>query len=209
MRALLTLNTGSSSIKFRLFGLSADLPFLLGGKVTDIGGNAVFQVHEEEHSRDETHILPTGTTHESALSYVLDWLLSHQDGWTLDAAAHRIVHGGERYRAPVRLDAEAMRYLQSLCPLAPLHQPHNLAAIDALAKLHTNLPQYGCFDTAFHTGHDALRIAYALPESARAHGVRRYGFHGLSYAWIAHCLRCDYPALSQARVVAAHLGNGA
>lgn len=209
MQALLTLNTGSSSIKFRLFGLAEDLPFLLGGKVTDIGGNPVFQVHEEEHSRDETHTLPADTTHDSALAYVLECLLSHQDGWTLAAAAHRIVHGGERYRAPVRLDQEAMRYLQSLCPLAPLHQPHNLLAVDALWKHDPNLPQYGCFDTAFHAGHDALRSAYALPESVRAQGVRRYGFHGLSYAWIARCLQQDYPTLATGRVVAAHLGNGA
>ncbi len=209
MQALLTLNTGSSSIKFRLFGLTEALPFLLGGKVTDIGGTPVFQVHAEEQSRDETHVLPKDSTHASALAYVLDWLLSHQQGWQLTAAAHRIVHGGPRFHAPMRLDKEAVAYLKTLCPLAPLHQPHNLLAIEALWRYQPDLPQFGCFDTAFHAQHDAIRSAYAVPESMRQKGVRRYGFHGLSYAWIAHRLRRDHPKLAQGRVVAAHLGNGA
>lgn len=209
MQALLTLNTGSSSIKFRLFGLTEALPFLLGGKVTDIGGVPVFQVHEEEHSRDETHELPKDSTHESALAYVLDWLMEHQQGWVLASAAHRIVHGGERYSAPVRLDDEAMQYLQSLCPLAPLHQPHNLVAVEALRKYNKDLPQYGCFDTAFHARHDAIRASFAVSEAIRAQGVKRYGFHGLSYDWITHCLRREHPRLAKGRVVAAHLGNGA
>jgi len=209
MQALLTLNTGSSSIKFRLFGLTDSLPFLLGGKVTDIGGTPLFQVHTEEQSRDETHALPTDSTHASALAYVLDWLLSHQQGWQLTAAAHRIVHGGLRFCAPMRLDTEAVAYLKTLCPLAPLHQPHNLLAIEALWQHQPDLPQFGCFDTAFHAQHDDIRSAYAVPESVREKGVRRYGFHGLSYAWIAHRLERDHPTLAQGRVVAAHLGNGA
>lgn len=209
MRTLLTLNTGSSSIKFRLFGLSEALPFILGGKVTDIGGTPVFQVHEQEHSRDEIHPLPAHSDHASAIAYVLDWLLSHQDGWTLDAAAHRIVHGGARYTTPIPLDEAALSYLHALCPLAPLHQPHNLLAVEALWQHLPTLPQYGCFDTAFHTTQDALHTSYALPESARAAGVRRYGFHGLSYEWIAHRLERDHPILAKGKVVAAHLGNGA
>jgi acetate kinase len=209
MQALLTLNTGSSSIKFRLFGLQEDLPFLLGGKVTDIGGTPAFQIHGQEHTRDANCDLPQESTHASALAYVLDWLLSHQDGWQLTAAAHRIVHGGPRYSTPVRLEAEDVAYLKTLSPLAPLHQPHNLLAVEALQRHQLDLPQYGCFDTAFHAHHDALRSAYALPEAMRHQGVRRYGFHGLSYDWIAHCLKRDRPALAEGRVVAAHLGNGA
>lgn len=208
MQALLTLNTGSSSIKFRLFGLAEDLPFLLGGKVTDIGGNPVFQVHEEEHSKDTTEALPLGTTQHSAMDFILHWLESHNTSWKLAAAAHRIVHGGTRYTHAARLTPETRSYLASLNPLAPLHQPHNLAAVDALAKLHPNLPQYGCFDTAFHMRHDPLFSTYALPLSLREQGVRRYGFHGLSYQWIARCLALDFPHLAQGKVVAAHLGNG-
>lgn len=209
MQALLTLNTGSSSIKFRLFGLSDELPFLLGGKVTDIGGSPKFHVQENEDSRAESHAMPGDSTHETALAFVLDWLLERQQGWTLAGAAHRIVHGGERFSNPARLDREAMDYLQNLCPLAPLHQPHNLLAVDALWQHQPDLPQYGCFDTAFHAGHDALAYSFALPEHIRAAGVRRYGFHGLSYDWIAHCLRQEHPPLAAGRVVAAHLGNGA
>ncbi len=209
MKALLTLNTGSSSIKFRLFGLSDALPFLLGGKVTDIGGTPVFQIHQAEDSRNQTQALPVGSTHAWALSHVLDWLLSNRQGWELTAAAHRIVHGGPRFHAPVRLDKQALAYLETLCPLAPLHQPHNLLAIESLWRHQPGLPQFGCFDTAFHAHHDAIRSAYALPESVRREGVRRYGFHGLSYEWTAHRLRRDHPKLAQGRVVAAHLGNGA
>lgn len=207
--ALLTLNTGSSSIKFRLFGMEPSLPFLLGGKVTDIGGNAVFQVHMAEHTRDEQTTLGTGTTHASALDHVLSWLFAHQQGWKLAGAAHRIVHGGPRYAAPIRLDTEAVAYLRGLCPLAPLHQPHNLLAIEALWASHPELAQYGCFDTAFHATQGPLASTYALPASIRDKGVRRYGFHGLSYAWIAETLKHDHPHLARGRVVAAHLGNGA
>lgn len=208
-RALLTLNTGSSSIKFRLFGLSDTLPFLMGGKVTDIDGNAMFQVHVNEATGDAQHALPDGTNHETALACVIEWLLAHQQEWQLVAASHRIVHGGPRYRAPIKLDREALDYLKTLCPLAPLHQPHNLLAVDVLWKHQPDLLQYGCFDTAFHATHDELRQSYALPESIREQGVRRYGFHGLSYEWIAHRLKRDHPELAGGRVVAAHLGNGA
>lgn len=209
MQALLTLNTGSSSIKFRLFGMEESLPFLLGGKVTDIGGAPHFQVHASEYSRDEMQALAPGSSHASALTHVLDWLRAHQRGWTLAAAAHRIVHGGPRYDAPIRLDADAVGYLRDLCSLAPLHQPHNLLAVDALWQQHPELPQYGCFDTAFHARQDALHTSYALPAHIREAGVRRYGFHGLSYDWLAHSLRRDHPELAAGRVVAAHLGNGA
>lgn len=207
--ALLTLNTGSSSIKFRLFGLEGDLPFLLGGKITDIGGSPHFQFHRGEHAPDTQTALPAGTDHAAALAHILAWLGERRQGWKLAAAAHRIVHGGPRYDGPARLDAESLGYLRSLSPLAPLHQPHNLLAVETLWRERPNLPQYGCFDTAFHAGQDELRRNYALPQSLRDAGVRRYGFHGLSYAWITHRLAQDRPELARARIVAAHLGNGA
>ncbi len=202
------LNAGSSSIKFRLYALGGALPFLLGGKVTDIGGAPVFQVHEEEHSRDDIHPLPVGTTHADALEHILEWLEARRDRWQLAAAAHRVVHGGTRYTRATRLDDAALAYLDTLCPLAPLHQPHNLAAVHALWSNHPDLPQFACFDTAFHAQHDPLFSCFALPQSLREQGIRRYGFHGLSYQWIAHCLARDYPTLAQGKVVVAHLGNG-
>ncbi|MFT4091969.1 MAG: acetate kinase, partial [Asticcacaulis sp.] len=210
--ALLILNSGSSSLKFRLYGLSAtgqsDLPYILGGKVTDIGGTPAFQLHNNETSRDERHTLPSAITHAEALTHILHQLTALSGDWQVTSAAHRIVHGGPDFTHAVRLDADAMRYLRSLEPLAPLHQPHNLKAVEALWAVTPDLVQYGCFDTAFHTGHAPLHSTYALPKSIRDQGVRRYGFHGLSYQWIAEVLKTDHPTLHAGRTIVAHLGNG-
>lgn len=206
MTHLLTLNTGSSSVKFRLFGLEKTLPLLAGGKVSDIGGHPVFDVRKEG-KKLESYTLSEDVSHEEAIDLILKWLDDQR--FTLKAAAHRIVHGGEQYAAPVKLDEGAMKYLRSLEPLAPLHQPHNLAAVDILQSRQPGLPQMGCFDTAFHARHGRLFHEFALPQSIRDQGVKRYGFHGLSYDWIAHCLKTDYPHLVEGKVVVAHLGNGA
>lgn len=209
MRALLTLNTGSSSVKFRLFGLSAGLPLLAGGKVTDIGTTPHYSARVEGGDAATSHALDAKTSHEEAVEVVLAWLHAQKTGWQISAVAHRIVHGGERFSGPARLDTDAITYLRSLSPLAPLHQPHNIAGIDIFTRKQPELPQYGCFDTAFHARHDALFSSFALPAPVREKGVKRYGFHGLSYDWVSHCLDTDYPHLHNARVVAAHLGNGA
>lgn len=209
MKSLFVLNTGSSSVKFRLFGLNKDLPLLAGGKITDIGGAPSFKIRHEGSGVESEGVLPAQIKHEGALDIVLEWL--EREGFLRDigSAAHRIVHGGARYGAPVLLDDAAMAYLRTLCPLAPLHQPHNLAGIDILAHKLPAILQYGCFDTAFHARHDPLFDSFALPENIREKNVRRYGFHGLSYDWIAHSLQQDLPHLFNRRVVAAHLGNGA
>jgi acetate kinase len=207
--ALLTLNAGSSSVKFRLFELSPDLPYLLGGKISGIGGNPNFQVHWQEDSRGETHALPPHDDIDAAMAYVLDWLRDNGVKWRVRACAHRIVHGGHDYDRAVELDPKIMDYLHGLEMLAPLHQPHNLAAVTALWRRDPDLRQFACFDTAFHAHLGPLATEMALPARLRQQGVRRYGFHGLSYTWIAHRLKCDYPKLAKGRVVAAHLGNGA
>lgn len=209
MNLLLTLNTGSSSVKFRLFGLSDDLPLVAGGKVSGLGGAPLFKVGLAGQAETATPLPPT-STHEVAVLTILEWLktnLAPQNQIT--AAAHRIVHGGEKYAAATLIDNEAFHSLQALRALAPLHQPHNLAGVQLLSIHLPDVPQYGCFDTTFHAGLDALHTAFALPEHIRARGVRRYGFHGLSYQWIADTLRREHPALATGRVVAAHLGNGA
>lgn len=206
MDGLLALNTGSSSVKFRLFGLESDLPLLAGGKISDIGGKPAFNVFSEG-CPPENYALSDGLPHEEALDLILKWL--DEQRFTIKAAAHRIVHGGEQYAKPVKLDQGALEYLRGLEPLAPLHQPHNLAGVNILKNRQPDLPQYGCFDTAFHARHDPLFHEFALPQSIRDKGIKRYGFHGLSYDWIAHCLRADYPHLAEGKVVAAHLGNGA
>lgn len=210
MSHILTLNTGSSSAKFKLFDWTEGLPLLAGGKITDIGGAPEFSAYttpETGREISETHTLSPHFTHKDAQETILTWL--SDQGFTLQAAAHRIVHGGERYAAPARLDQEAMTYLHALEPLAPLHQPHNLAAVDNLQKHHPELTQYGCFDTAFHARHTPLFHEFPLPEHIREKGIKRYGFHGLSYDWVAHSLRADHPALATGKVVVAHLGNGA
>lgn len=208
-RFLLTLNTGSSSVKFRLFGFEALLPLVAGGKITDIGNSPLFKARREG-GHEEAQTLPAKTTHADAANTVLQWLAGQGvQADNIAGIAHRIVHGGDRYAGPVRLDAVALDYLRSLCPLAPLHQPHNLSGVALFEKAMPAVTQYGCFDTAFHAGHDEIRSSFALPESIRKQGVRRYGFHGLSYDWIAHCLKTEYPHLHTGRVVAAHLGNGA
>lgn len=200
---ILVINAGSSSVKFALFGTEKDLPLLAGGKVSAIGEAPVFMV------ADEKKLLPAAATYEDALQAILQWIESHHAGWVIRAAGHRIVHGGNEFTRPVRLDETIIAKLRALSPLAPLHQPHNLAAVDVLAKLKPGLPQVACFDTAFHAGHTPLFSTYALPQDLRDKGVKRYGFHGLSYEWIAHVLKRDHPALAQGRVIAAHLGNGA
>ncbi len=207
--ALLTLNAGSSSLKFRLFGLSPDLPLLIGGKVSDIGTRPVFQVRHEETAQDETIDLPDGTDIDRAVTWVLEWLDTALGTHRVAAAAHRIVHGGARFYHTVELDHDAISYLRGLSPLAPLHQPHNLKPVEALWRSHPDLRQFGCFDTGFHAGHGPLAREFALPARFRELGVHRYGFHGLSYAWIARALTRDEPRLAAGRVVVAHLGGGA
>jgi len=199
--ALLTLNAGSSSVKFALFGLTPDLPRLAAGQITGIGNSPCLHIE----GAAEDICLPAELGLDDAVARVLDWLRP-QTGIHLQAAAHRIVHGGSRFAGPVELDATALAYLRSLIPLAPLHQPHNLAAVGPIATAYPGLRQFGCFDTAFHAGLGPLATRFALPAGLYDHGVRRYGFHGLSYAWIARNLPAH---LTAGNVVAAHLGNGA
>jgi acetate kinase len=154
--------------------------------------------------------LAEGTTHEDALAALMLWLEGHFQDHRLVAAGHRVVHGGSLYTAPVRIDASVIGELRRLIPLAPLHQPHNLAAIAALSKLHPALPQIACFDTAFHHTQPEIATAFALPRRLTAEGIRRYGFHGLSYEYIANVLPDILgPAEADGRVVVAHLGSGA
>ena len=130
-------------------------------------------------------------------------------GEPVAAVGHRVVHGGTEYAAPIRVDAEVMAALSKLAPLAPLHQPHNLAPIKAIAEAAPHMPQVACFDTAFHRNQPALAQLFALPRKFTEAGVRRYGFHGLSYEYVSSRFREIAPELAKGRVVIAHLGNGA
>ena len=208
--AILTINAGSSSIKFALFELGAELTRVAEGLAEGIGtaphllikadGKVALEKRWPEHAPE---------THEELMSEVLDWVENHLGDDQLTGAGHRIVHGGSHYTAPTKLDEATLARLTELNPLAPLHEPHNLAAVRAVLKLRPSLPQVGCFDTAFHHTMPETATRLALPRAFHTEGVRRYGFHGLSYEYIAERLREVSPALAKGRVIVAHLGNGA
>jgi acetate kinase len=206
---ILILNSGSSSVKFALFGVPPQGHALLHGMIEGLGArHPAFTAHDQAGRALEGELPRDATKHDSALAWLLDWLQAHLDGPLL-AAGHRVVHGGDRYAEPVRVTPEVYAALEKLIPLAPLHQPHNLAAIRALMTLQPALPQVACFDTAFHRTQDPLAQQFALPRDLTASGVKRYGFHGLSYEYIAGVLPQYLGARAGGKVIVAHLGNGA
>jgi len=205
--AILTLNAGSSSLKFRVFAREG-LALLARGAVSRIGGDAELSVRLAggQDRRDPV----AGGDHAAAMRAVLGFIDAHDEDWRIEAVAHRIVHGGTRYTRSTPVTPQVLEDLAALIPLAPLHQPHGLAAIAAARHLvGEDVPHLACFDTAFHAGRDVLFTHFALPEPFFDRGIRRYGFHGLSYQWLAQVLARDHPELHRGRVVAAHLGNGA
>jgi len=210
--ALLVLNAGSSSIKFALFALGAtiDRTPALSGQIEGIGsgGQARLDAKDRRGGALEQRALADCGSHHPAIEFLLRWLAEHA-GMVVRGVGHRVVHGGEKFREPLRMDAQALEALASLIPLAPLHQPHNLEPIRILMQLQPQLPQVACFDTAFHRSQDPLAQLFALPRAITAEGVRRYGFHGLSYEYIAQVLPEHLGPRASGRVVVAHLGNGA
>ncbi len=205
---ILVLNAGSSSIKFAIFGDRHPLHRTVQGMISGIGSAAAFTARNEHGALNGT--LPSGAlTHESALAWLFDWLDRGDHAQRLLGAGHRVVHGGVRHDAPIVVDDRILTKLDALVPLAPLHQPHNMAAIKALRKLRPELAQVACFDTAFHRTQPAVAQALPLPEAVTANGLRRYGFHGLSYEYIADALPQALGAGADGRVIVAHLGNGA
>lgn len=202
MSHVLTLNAGSSSLKYGLYAAAADPVPVARGKVGRIGGAAQI-VPDGGAARD----LAPGTDHAGAVQAVLAELRAAHPQTRISAVGHRVVHGGMDHAAPAVLDATTIAALDRLSPFAPLHQPHNLAGVRAAVAAFPDAVQVACFDTAFHRGHPFVNDTFALPRSYYDKGVRRYGFHGLSYDYIAGELARTAPALS--RVVVAHLGNGA
>lgn len=210
--AILSVNAGSSSIKFSVHarrGGNTGLALRCRGQVDAIGHDARFVAEDGAGQQVAERSLGSRATQESALAAVLEWMDGYLPDHSLMAAGHRVVHGGDEFGSPVLIDRAVLRALQRFVPLAPSHQPHNLAAIEALARLHPDLPQVACFDTAFHQTQPALERAYALPRELSASGVRRYGFHGLSYEYIAGVLPEFAGQSADGRVVVAHLGHGA
>jgi acetate kinase len=211
---VLVINAGSSSIKFEVFEVPAAPPPVarFSGQVEGIGAAPRFTAKDAGGARLADQRWTDGTApgnHRAALRVIIDWLSGVLAGRRVAAVGHRVVHGGPDLAAPVLVDVAVMERLRELAPLAPLHQPHNLAGIAAAAEHFAGVPQVACFDTAFHRAHAWEADTYALPPEFYARGIRRYGFHGLSYEYIARSLAQTDPALAAGRVVVAHLGNGA
>ena len=205
--AVLTLNAGSSSLKVALFPASGDQP-MVTGLVDSIGPTAALKLKNE---RGEAIAPAPGdmSTHAGAMQTVVATLRRAYPDLDLVAIGHRVVHGGDRHTAPALIDAAELLALEALSPFAPLHQPHNLAGIRAAMESFPGVPQVACFDTAFHRNHPWVNDTFALPRSFYDEGVRRYGFHGLSYDYVSGELARIAPQLAEGRVVIAHLGNGA
>lgn len=210
---ILVLNAGSSSIKFEVFTCEANdsLKRFLKGQIDGIGVNPHLVAKGPDGAQLADRTWPAADV--PAVPVALDkvvHLLRDQFGtsWPI-AVGHRVVHGGIGFAAPMILNADIVAELEKLVPLAPLHQPNNLAPIKTFLERAPNIPQVACFDTAFHRGHPELADRYAIPENLYDEGVRRYGFHGLSYEYIASRLPDVSPQLARGKTIVAHLGSGA
>lgn len=206
---ILVVNAGSSSIKFSLYPEAEGGAPLGGGAIEGIGVAPRFKAKVAGAAFEKDW--PEGRDHGHAQFYdfLLDWLARDLPEVAIIAAGHRVVHGGTGFTAPVLVNAEVLAELQRLVPLAPLHQPHNLSAISALSERDAAIPQVACFDTAFHRSIPARDQLYGLPLALAREGLRRYGFHGLSYEFIAGALPKYDASAAGGRTIVAHLGNGA
>jgi acetate kinase len=204
---LLVLNAGSSSLKYSVY--CTDVPERLQldarGQIESIGGSARFVVRDGAGAVLSDRPLAAKDA-SAAFDALAAWLGSRYPNARLRGVGHRVVHGGAKYSVPTRVTLDVLEELESLVPLAPLHQPHNLAAIEVVSLLLPDVPQVACFDTSFHRGQPAVAELIPLPRAIRATGVQRYGFHGLSYEYIASALPEE---IADARVIVAHLGSGA
>ncbi len=213
VRHVVTLNAGSSSIKFALFEIDEGAPMAFAlGLVDAVGTRRRLKVQNAEGAQvalQEWDVPEGAPFHTEALYRVLAWRRATFPDANVVAAGHRVVHGGIKYDAPVLITDAVLADLQTLVPLAPLHQPHNIAGILAAREAWPHIEQVACFDTAFHRGHPFVNDVFALPRKFYDEGVRRYGFHGLSYEYIVGKLRELAPLYAAGRVVVAHLGNGA
>jgi acetate kinase len=213
MPVLIVLNAGSSSLKFQIFEMLEDTePKLIWkGLYEGLGGAAHFLVKDiaDEVLGENSWGSSERLDHEQALTHLVSWLRQHQDERKLAAIGHRVVHGGEVFPGPVLVDEAVIQTLETMVPLAPLHQPHNLEPIRIVRRRLPGIPQVASFDTAFHRTQTEIASMFALPRKMRERGVRRYGFHGLSYDYISSVLKDHDPRLAKGKVIVAHLGNGA
>ena len=208
----LVLNAGSSSLKFCVYRRPEVSAWLLDarGQIEGIGSSPQLSAKAESGASLADERLDASVRDgRTALDALAAWLRSRYGGARVLGVGHRVVHGGARFAAPIRVTPEALEDLRKLIPLAPLHQPYNLAAIEAVFDRLPGVPQVACFDTSFHRGHSAVADVVPLPRELRTAGVERYGFHGLSYEYIASVLPEVAPEIARRRVIVAHLGSGA
>lgn len=210
MSCIAVINAGSSSIKFAVYADGSGDELMFKGQVEKIGTAPRMTIASAAGDRlVEREWAASELDHHSATNVILDTAIELLGGRKVAGVGHRVVHGGTHYAAPVRIDAGVVENLAGFAPLAPLHQPHNLAPIRAILEGAPHMPQVACFDTAFHRAQPELAQLYAIPRELTAEGVRRYGFHGLSYEFISGRLSEIAPHLAAGRTVVCHLGNGA
>ena len=207
---VLVLNAGSSSLKFSIY-IDGDETPEVSGLIDRIGGGTPAEIKLKDAAGAPLSVGDIGTVadHGAALRVAIRAMAAHYPERTIKAVGHSVVHGGPDFAQPVMIDDKVQSALEALVPLAPLHQPHCLAGIRAARAAFPDAAQIACFDTAFHRTMPRVHEIYAIPRAYYDQGIRRYGFHGLSYDYIASALRAADPALAQGRVVVAHLGNGA
>ena len=212
MDTILVVNAGSSSVKFQVFAVDGDgrLRRQIKGQMDGIGSRPRLRATDASGEKLAERAYPIESVGDvpAALQVAADWLRDERQVTPL-AVGHRVVHGGPEYDRPVLIDHGVVSRLERYAALAPLHQPHNLAPIRTLLANFPSLPQVACFDTAFHRDHGDLADFYAIPRRLHEEGVRRYGFHGLSYEYIAKTLPKVAPEIAAGRVIVAHLGSGA
>ena len=208
----LVLNAGSSSLKFCVYQRPDDSDWEIAarGQIEGIGTSPRLRAKDAQGAVLVNNSLDAGVADgHAAIEALASWLRSKWPGARVLGVGHRVVHGGARYSQPVLLTRQTLSDLYELVPLAPLHQPYNLAAIDAVFERLPGVPQVACFDTGFHSGHSQVAELIPLPKEICKSGLQRYGFHGLSYEYIASVLPTVAPAIAKARVIVAHLGSGA
>ena len=212
MDTILVVNAGSSSLKFQIFGITEarKLQKLVRGQLDGIATKPRLQAKDASNVLlvERDYAPESVADFSAAIQLAAAWLKEAQSLAPV-AVGHRVVHGGPEYDRPVLVDNDVLGHLARYISLAPLHQPNNLAPIRSLLEKYPGQPQVACFDTAFHRGHSAIVDHYAIPERFYAKGVRRYGFHGLSYEYVAERLRQIAPSVAKGRVIVAHLGSGA
>lgn len=208
-KQLVVINSGSSSIKFALYEFNRELKKSLSGRVQNIGIAPELEIFDADAFLIKREQFAASTSYSEFYDRLISAFESKQFNYTVSAVGHRVVHGGNKYFTPIIVNSKVLEYLKSLIVFAPLHQPYNLQAIENIHKSNPTLPQVACFDTAFHHSHPVVADRFGLPRDIIDKGIKRYGFHGLSYEYIFYKFKSMLPEEKNKRIVIAHLGNGA